>query len=115
MLSDPISKKVAGAATDHPRVSVGPEYNEYSVPDRTSSVRVGSSTSKNRKRNFVTAAVTKIAADPISAVNQSVQSVVTISVSQPPFGFTVTELKQQVLDACEFLTADTGADRKSVV
>lgn len=115
MLADPISMKVSNVATNHPRVSVGTEYNEYAVADRTSTVRVGSSSSKTRRRNFITSARTKIAADPISAVNQSVQAVVTISIAQPPFGFTNAELKQLVLDACDFLTASTGANTDKIL
>ncbi|DAD50809.1 coat protein [ssRNA phage SRR5466369_2] len=110
MLADPISVKVAGAATNHPRVSVGKEYNEYSVADATSKVRVGHSASKTANRSFVTSIGTKVAADPISAVNQSVTRTITISVSRGKFGFSNAELKQSILDLCEFLTASTGAN-----
>lgn len=115
MLADPISVKVATVATNHPRVAVASEYNEYSVPDGTSSVRVGSSRNKNRHRNFVTSAVKKIAADPLTAVNQQVQAVVSLSVTRPPTGFSIAELKTQVLDLCDFLTASTGANTEKIV
>jgi hypothetical protein len=115
MLSDPISYKVAGAAVNHPRVAVGSEYNEYSTSDGTSVVRVGGSKTKTRTRKFVSKTATKIAADPISAVNQSVQAVVTITISSPAFGFTASELKQQILDAADFMSATSGANTDKIL
>nr|QDH91193.1 MAG: hypothetical protein H4Bulk46320e3181_000002 [Leviviridae sp.] len=115
MLSDPISYKVAGVATNHPRTAVGTEFNEYSVSDGTSVVRVGSSKTKGRVRKFVSKTATKVAADPISAVNQSVNAVVTVTLSNASFGFTTAELKALVLDAADFLTNTSGANTDKIL
>lgn len=115
MLADPISAKVAGVATNHPRIAVGAESNLYSVADGTSQVRVGGSTSKNRKRIYVTHSATKIAADPITAVNQSQNAAVTISINAPLWGFSTAELKALVLDTMEFLSASTGANTDKIL
>lgn len=115
MLADPISFKVATVATNHPRVGIGSESNVYSVADGTSVVRVGGSSTRNRKRQYTTNSRTKIAADPISAVNQSVTASVTISINEPTFGFTATELKQLVTDACDFWTATSGANADKII
>jgi hypothetical protein len=115
MLSDPISYKVAGVATNHPRTGVGTESNVYSVADGTSVVRVGGSKSSNRSRKYVAKTATKIAADPISAVNQSVNATVTISLTQPLWGFSTAELKALVLDACDFLTNTSGANTDKIL
>lgn len=115
MLADPISFKVASVATNHPRISVGQESNLYAVADGTSVVRVGGSSTRNRKRQFVSSTRTKVAADPLTAVNQSVQSVVTVTISEPTFGFSNAEVKQQVLDTLDFLSASTGANTDKVL
>nr|QDH87719.1 MAG: hypothetical protein H2Rhizo332525_000001 [Leviviridae sp.] len=115
MLADPISFKVATVATNHPRISVGGESNVYSVADGSSQIRVGGSSTRNRKRFYLSSTKTKIAADPLTAVNQSVNASVTISISEPLWGFTVAELKALVLDACDFLTATTGANTDKIL
>lgn len=115
MLADPISIKVNNVATNHPRVGIGSEQNTYSVADGTSLVRVGGSTSSKRTRKFMSNTSTKIAADPLTAVNQSVNAVVTISVTAPPWGFTQAQLKQLVLDTADFWTASTGANTDKIL
>lgn len=110
MLTDPISIKVAGVATNHPRTGVGSESNVYSTADGTSVVRVGGSTSRNRSRKYYSNTSTKIAADPLTAVNQSVYATVTVSVNAPAFGFTQAQLKALVLDTLEFGSATSGSN-----
>lgn len=115
MLPDPISHKVAGVATNHPRVGMTSDSNLYSVADGSSQIRVGNSSSRNRKRQFSTATRTKIAADPLTAVNASIAASVTIAVTEPHWGFTQAELKQLVLDAADFWTATSGANTDKIV
>lgn len=115
MLADPISFKVATVATNHPRVAVGAESNLYSVADGSSQIRVGGSSTRNRKRFYLTNSKTKIAADPLTAVNQSVVASVTISINEPLWGFTVAELKALVLDSCDFLSSTSGANTDKIL
>lgn len=115
MLADPISAKVAGVATNHPRTGVGSESNVYSVADGSSVIRVGGSTTRNRARKYISNTSTKIAADPLTAVNQSVNATVTVSVNAPAFGFTQAQLKALVLDTLEFLSASTGANTDKIL
>lgn len=115
MLADPISHKVNNVATNHPRVGVGNEQNVYSIADGTSVIRVGGSSTGKRVRRFASNTSTKIAADPLTAVNSSVNAVVTISVSHAPWGFTQAQLKQLVLDTADFWTASTGANTDKIL
>jgi hypothetical protein len=115
MLPDPISIKVAGVATNHPRTGIGAESNVYSTADGSSQIRVGGSQSRNRKRKYLANTKTKIAADPLTAINQTVAATVTISVSEPLWGFTVAEIKALVLDSLEFLSASTGANTDKIL
>jgi predicted transglutaminase-like cysteine proteinase len=115
MLADPISVKVAGVATNHPRTGVGQESNVYSVADESSVVRVGGTKSRNRARKYISHTLTKVAADPISAVNQSVNATVTISINEPLWGFSNAELKALVLDTVDFLTNTTGANTDKIL
>lgn len=110
MLSDPISVKVGGVATNFPRTSVGAESNLYTTPDGVNQVRVGGSTTSKRKRFYTSKAATKIAADPISAVQSSQTATITTSINVPNWGFSNVELKQMVLDHIEFLSASSGAN-----
>lgn len=115
MLADPISFKIATVATNHPRVAVGSEANVYQIADGSSKIQVGNSASRVRKRKFISNTKTKIAADPLTAVNQSVNATITISISEPLWGFTVAEIKALVLDTCDFLTASTGAQTDKIL
>jgi hypothetical protein len=115
MLADPISNKVAGVATNHPRIAVGSENNVYSIADGTSVIRIGGSASRTRKRKFYSNTKTKIAADPLTAVNQQVNANVTITISEPLWGFTVAEIKALVLDSLDFLSATSGANTDKIL
>jgi len=115
MLADPISVKVNNVATNHPRVAVGTEQNVYSIADATSQIRVGGSSTSKRVRRFMSNTSTKIAADPLTAINSNVNAVVTISVSHAPWGFTQAQLKQLVLDTADFWTATTGANTDKIL
>jgi hypothetical protein len=110
VLSDPISAKVGGVATNHPRLSVGAESNLYGTADGVNVIRVGGSSTSKRKRYYTSKAATKIAADPISAVQSSQTATITVSVNAPSWGFSNAELKQLVLDHLDFLSASTGAN-----
>jgi hypothetical protein len=115
MLADPISVKVAGVATNHPRTGIGSESNTYSTADGSSQIRVGGSTNKTRKRKYVSNTNTKIAADPLTAVNQTVQATVTVSINEPLWGYTVAEIKALVLDTLDFLSATSGANTDKIL
>lgn len=115
MLADPISIKVGGTATPHPRIAVGAESNVYALADNSNVVRVGGGTTRNRTRKYISNTSTKIAADPLTAVNQSVNATVTVSVNAPAFGFTQAQLKALVLDTLEFLSASTGANLDKIL
>jgi len=115
MLADPISVKVAGVATNHPRTGIGSESNVYSVADGSSQIRVGGSKSRNRDRKYISNTKAKIAADPLTAVNQSVSATVTVSINAPLWGFTTAELKALVLDSLDFLSATSGANADKIL
>lgn len=109
MLADPQSITIAAATTPLPRTGVAPLYSDYTSADGTISVRVQQSSNRTTKRTSIALRVAKIAADPISAVNSRVTNTVTINVTSPLDGFTVTELKDQVVGLAAILTGSSAA------
>jgi hypothetical protein len=67
------------------------------------------------RRATVSLTTTKIAADPLTAVNQRVDDAVTISFKVPPSGFTKAEIAAQFAGLSSWLTASTNANLNKVV
>jgi hypothetical protein len=109
MLADPQSVTIAGAATSLPRTGVGSTYAEYTSADGAVSLRVQQITSKAQRRTVVSLKSNKIAADPITAVNRRLSSVISVSITDPVDGFTATELKDQLVALATALTASSAA------
>lgn len=109
MLADPQSITVAGTALTLPRVGVGQNSSDYQTADGTSRLRVQHSSNAKTRRNSATLQTDKVAADPLTAINSRVTSQISISILAPVNGFTVTELKDQLVALATALTASSGA------
>lgn len=109
MLADPQSITIAAATTPLPRVSVGADSADYSDVDGKTVLHVQQSTAKSSRRTVVTLRSNKIAADPLTAVNRRVSSTIAVTVNAPLDGFTITELKDQVVALATYLTASSAA------
>lgn len=96
MFADPLSVHIFGADTPFPRVgsSTPGRLSVYRTSDGLTEVNVRQDVSAKRKRHEFRITRFKVAADPVSAVNQSVSASVFIVVDEPKFGFTDAELNE---------------------
>lgn len=109
MLADPQSVTIAGTAVSLPRTGVNGTSADYTSADGAVSLRVQQTTNKDQTRTIVSLRSNKIAADPLTAVNRRLSSVVTVSFTNPVDGFTITELKDQFVGIATALTASSAA------
>lgn len=109
MLADPQSVTVAGTALSLARVGIGQNSADYWTADGASRLRVQQTSNAKTRRTSVTLQTDKVAADPLTAVNARVTSQISVSILAPINGFTVTELRDQLIGLANALTASTGA------
>lgn len=109
MLADPQSITIAGTTISIPRTGIGGDSAVYTSADGTVSLRIQQTVNKTRRRTIISLQSNKIAADALTAVNQRVQSVLTFSFNTPVDGFTITELKDQLVGLSTLLTASSAA------
>lgn len=83
---------------------------KFSVNGGEFALEIVQSTTKERFNRAYRFTQTKIAADPISAVNKQVSATVTISVNEPRWGFSDAELTHLVVGLCSALQASSNAD-----
>lgn len=116
MLTDPQSVTISGTAISLPKVDARSETNVYaSLSDGVTLFGTQRVTGKdNRRRATVSLQKEKIAADPLTAVNQRVAASVTVSFSFPS-GFTSAEMEAQAAGLIAWLTASTNANLKKVL
>jgi hypothetical protein len=94
MLADPQSVTINAVATSLPRVSpLSPTANQYVSADAKTTLTTKQNTTAKRFRREVRLSQTKIAADPISAVNAEAGTSVYFVVDEPRNGvFTDLEI-----------------------
>ena len=109
MLTDPQSVTVGGTTISLPRVGADRSSADYQSADSTSQMRVQQTTNGSTRRTVVSLKTSKIAADPITAVNSRKNSIWSISNTAPLDGFTVAELRDQLIGLANTLTASSGA------
>lgn len=109
MLADPQSVTVGGTTISLPRTGVDKASADYTSADGTSQMRVAQTTNSTTRRTTISLKTNKIAADPISGVNSRKSNIWTISNNAPLDGFTVTELKDQLVGLANALTASSAA------
>lgn len=92
MLSDPQSITINAVAKSLPLTGTGPTERVYTSSDGAFTLRVKQNVTRNRFRREVRVEQSKIAADPLTAVNQQVGASVYIVIDEPRSGFTDAEL-----------------------
>jgi hypothetical protein len=105
MLADPQSIN----SISLPRTGIGTDSAVYTSADGALSLRVQKVSGKDRNRFIVSVQSTKIAADPLTAVNQRISAVASVTVTAPLSGFTATELKDLYKGLGDALSATTYA------
>lgn len=116
MLADPQSVTISGTAISLPKTDARPETNVYqSYSDGVTLFGTQRVTGKDaRRRATISLQKEKIAADPLTAVNQRLASSVTFSVSYPS-GFTTAEMEANAAALIAWLTASTNANLKKIL
>lgn len=116
MLADPQSVTISGTAISLPKVDVRQETNVYaSLADGVTLFGTQRVTGKdNRRRATTSLQKEKIAADPLTAVNQRVAASVTFSASFPS-GYTSAEVEAMAAALITWLTAGSNANLKKVL
>nr|QDH90762.1 MAG: hypothetical protein H1Rhizo26FD1160_000003 [Leviviridae sp.] len=115
MLADPQSVTVGGSTISIPRVTEVGNYTEYYSADGITSLRITQASSANKRRHSLTLRTAKIAADPISGLNSRKLSNITVTVDRPVDGFTVTEIKDQLVALATLLTASSAATAIKII
>lgn len=109
MLADPQSLTIAGTAVSLPRTGVSNNAADYTSADGAVSLRVQQTTNGGNRRTSISVRSNKIAADPLTAVNRRLSSTVSVNVNAPLDGFTITELKDQIVAIATALTASSAS------
>lgn len=95
-LTTPQSVTINAVATDLHRVDGDGKSSSYEATNGTLSLRVSHQTSKSRTRRMVRLDQTKVAPDPLTAVNSYQKAGVYIVIDEPEYGFADSELEDIV-------------------
>jgi hypothetical protein len=109
MLTDPQSVTVGGSTISLPRTGADRGSADYTSADGLSQLRVVQTVTNANRRTSISLKTNKIAADPITAVNSRKSDLWTITNTAPLDGFTVTEIRDQLIGLANALTASSGA------
>jgi len=111
MLTDPQSVTINAVATSLPRTNQGPTQNTYTSADGKTTMLTKQNISAKRFRREVRLSQSKIAADPISAVNAEAGFSVYLVVDEPRNGvFTDVEIGY-VIDALKAWLISTNYNK----
>ena len=115
MLADPQSVTVGGTAISLPLTGSDRGSADYTSADGNSQLRVAQTINGSSRRTVISLKTNKIAADPVTAVNSRKSSIWTIANVAPLDGFTVVEIRDQLIGLANSLTATTGALTSKIV
>lgn len=108
--ADPQSITIApAAAVSLPRTASGTDSGSFRTPDGTAILHVGHAYGR-RQRRTVRLEHSKIAADPLTAVNQRVSMTAYVVVDVPPVGYTVAEAQAVIAGLTKWLTDSSAAN-----
>lgn len=114
-LSDPQTVTTSAAFTLN-RISDDNGKSEYWSSDRTTKESVESKTmASGRTRHIVRLTTTKVAADPLTAINKSLDATISLTWDCPAWGFTEAEKLQLLSGLVTQLTAGTNAVAKQIL
>lgn len=115
MLADPQLLTIGETTVSLPRTAEVGNLAEYNTADGAHRLRVQQSVSKTTRTTSVSLQMNKIAADPLTAVNQRVSALVSVNVKAPLDGFTIDELAAQLVALATTLTASSASMAKKVL
>lgn len=113
-LSDPQSLTIGANTRTLPRTITGSSNSSYVDVDNGVDFTVSHQFGK-RRRTSIRVDLSKIAADPLTAVNQQLGVSAYIVIDAPLTGFTKTELKDIVLALSTWTTAGSSANLLKVL
>lgn len=113
--ADPTTITIGGTAYTLPRTSSGANSGAYTKDDATIQMVI-SHTYGKRTRRMLALNTNKITTDPfVPATNLRVGSRVYLVVDSPVAGFSVTELKDQVVALATYVTASSAAQALKLI
>lgn len=116
MLTDPQTITISSNARTLAQTDLTPTSGIYTDPDNGLTLYVTQRVDKDGvRRATVSLTTAKIAADPLSAINQRIDDAVTISLRVPPSGFTKAEIAAQFVGLSAWLTAGTNLNLNKVL
>lgn len=92
MFADPLNLRVAGVVTPFNRVQSDKTTNTYRTSDGSYELRVSQYESKGRNRRELRISQTKVAPDPYTAINKDVSASFIITMDEPKYGFSDSDL-----------------------
>lgn len=107
-LTDPQPITINGVTTSLPRTNTGNNQSEYSAADGNIILKI-SHVRGRRNRRMIRVDHRKVAADPLTTVNQSVSMSSYMVIDVPVSGYSPAEAKQVVDGLIAKLTASSGA------
>lgn len=113
-LSDPQSIVIGANTRTLARTSTQPSESVYTDLDNGVAFKAANTVAK-RRQSMIRVDLSKIAADPLTAVNQRVSSGVYLVIDAPLSGYTRTELKELVVALATWVTAGTNANLLKVL
>lgn len=110
MFTDPQSVTIDAITSTLPRVKIGDQNATYRNADGTVQLRISHQNAKSRVRRMIRLDQTKIAEDPLTAVNQSVSAGVYLVVDAPANGsFSVADLSNLYTALATFVNSTSYA------
>jgi len=107
--SDPQSITVSGTAISLPRTSSGVNAGTFTSADSTAILKISNAYGK-RNRRTARLEHSKIAADPLTSVNQKYSMTVYVVVDEPVVGYTLAERQAVVAGLSKWMTDTSGSN-----
>lgn len=105
-LSDPQSVTISGTTLSLARLSTNAGRTEYATADGTTKLVILQSTGK-RKRSAIRLETTKVAADPLTAVNSYASDAIYVMFDRPLVGFSAAEMVAQLTGLITAISASS--------
>lgn len=115
MLADPQNITLSQGAKSAPRHLTGSARGRFASGDGKVQIEVETSTTGRRARTIVRVVDTKVAADPLTAVNTLEYNSVTITLNRPLGVFSEAEQLAALKGVINWLTASTDTVAKQII
>lgn len=117
--NDPQAITIDGTAFSAARVYTGSREGAFVTSDGVVRLEIvppnGGASSTARRHAIARLRHTKIASDPITAVNVRVGDLISLNINRPSAGYTDADIEKQVVGFIGWLTASTNANLKKLI